>query len=191
MDIDLDFADRTKILELIQHIPAAIIENDVVKKHNTGVYCQQIPINPLTGTTSINYKQAEQRGYFKIDFLNVSVYKEIKNQAHLDRLMNTEPLWELLLEDDFTNQLFHVNGHGQILRQMKPRSVEQLAMVLAMIRPAKRHLIGKSWDDIEKEVWIRPDDNEYYFKKSHSISYALLVVVHMNLICEKISYDYS
>lgn len=191
MDIDLDFADRSKILDLIKHIPAVIIEDGTVKKHNTGVYCQSIPTNPLTGMASVSYKQAEQRGYFKIDFLNVTIYKDITDQEHLNRLMNTEPLWELLLEDEFTDQLFHVNGHGQVLRQMKPTSVEQLAMVLAMIRPAKRYLIGKSWEDIEKEIWIKPKNNEYYFKKAHSISYALLVIVHMNLICEKISYDYS
>lgn len=187
-DIDIDFADRTKILDIIRHVPATLEDG---RKHNTGVYCQEIPVNPITGQASIDYNTAEQRGYFKIDFLNVTIYKDITDQEHLNRLMNTEPLWELLLEDEFTDQLFHVNGHGQVLRQMKPTSVEQLAMVLAMIRPAKRYLIGKSWEDIEKEIWIKPKNNEYYFKKAHSISYALLVIVHMNLICEKISYDYS
>lgn len=191
MDIDLDFADRDRILSLIKHIPAARLENTEFKKHNTGIYCHSIPFNPITGLATIDYKDAESRGYFKIDFLNVSVYKDIKNKDHLDRLMNTEPLWDLLLEDDFTDQLFHVNGHGNILRQMKPTSVEELAMVLAMIRPAKRHLIGKSWNEVKAEIWTKPTNDEYYFKKSHSISYAMLVVVHMNLICEKISYDYS
>ena len=42
-DIDIDFHDRTQILNIIEHIPASIIEKDLVKKHNTGVYCQQIP----------------------------------------------------------------------------------------------------------------------------------------------------
>lgn len=186
MDIDLDFADRNTILDHIKHIPAAIIENDQIKRHNTGVYCHSIPINPLTGTASIDYKQAEARGYFKIDFLNVSVYQLVKDNQHLEKLMNTEPLWDLLLEDDFTDNLFHVNGHGAVLRQMKPKSIEELAMVLAMIRPAKRHLIGQTWDDIRKEIWLKPQNDEYYFKKSHSISYAMLVVVHMNLLCEKL-----
>jgi hypothetical protein len=69
--------------------------------------------------------------------------------------------------------------------------VEQLGAVLAMIRPAKRYLIGKDWTTIMNEVWIKPENGEYYFKKAHSISYAMAVVVHMNLLCEKISYDYS
>lgn len=190
-DIDIDFADRTKILDIIPHIPAAIIEKDVIRKHNTGVYCSSIPINPLTGTASIDYREAEERGYFKIDFLNVSIYQDIRNEEHLTELLNKEPLWELLLQDEFTNLLFHVNGHGTILKKMQPKSIEELAMVLAMIRPAKRYLIGQDWSDVKKEVWLKPADDSYYFKKAHAIAYAAAIVVQMNLICEKISYEYS
>ena len=185
-DIDLDFPDRTKILGLIKHVPAAIETNGIFKKHNTGVYCTSIPVNPLTGTASIDYKEAEERNYFKIDFLNVSIYNGIKDEAHLIRLMETEPLWDLLEQDDFTNLLFHINGHGYLMRQMKPQSIEQLAMCLAMIRPAKRHLIGKTWNEIGTEIWTKPDNDEYYFKKAHAIAYAHVVVVQMNLICESI-----
>lgn len=191
MDIDLDFADRNQILKHIQHIPAAIVEDQNFKKHNTGVYCHQIPVNPINGCASIDYKEAEQRGYFKLDFLNVHVYKDIKNKEHLNQLLNQEPLWDLLLQPEFSDQLFQLNGHSQVLQVMKPKSIEELAMVLAMIRPAKRHLIGRDWNDVKQEIWSKPQDNEYYFKKSHSMSYAALVVVHMNLICEKISYEYS
>jgi DNA polymerase III alpha subunit len=105
--------------------------------------------------------------------------------------METEPLWDLLEQDDFSNLLFHVNGHGSILRQMKPTSILQLAAVLAMIRPAKRYLIGKDWDLIMTEIWTKPENDEYYFKKAHAVAYAALVVVQMNLICESISYGYN
>jgi len=186
-DIDIDFADRKKILDIIEHTPAAMVDQDgTFKKHNSGVYCTSIPVNPLTGTASFDYKEAEQRGYFKIDFLNVSVYNDVRDEAHLNQLMETEPLWDLLLEDDFTEKLFHVNGHGSILREMKPQSVEQLAAVLAVIRPAKRYLIGKDWSEIEAEVWQKPDGDEYYFKKAHAIAYAHVIVVQMNLICESL-----
>ena len=53
-----------------------------------------------------------------------------------------------------------------------------------MIRPAKRHLVGKTWETVMKEVWEKPTNGDYYFKKAHAISYAMAVVVHMNLICE-------
>ena len=190
-DIDIDFADRTKILDIVKHVPATILDKGVSKKHNTGVYCSSIPVNPLTGTASLDYKAAEDRGYFKIDFLNVSVYQDIKDEEHLSRLLNQEPLWDLLLQDEFVNLLFHVNGHGQILRKMMPKNIEELAMVLAMIRPAKRHLIGLDWSDVKKEVWQKPAGDEYFFKKAHAVAYAAAIVVQMNLICEKISYEYS
>jgi len=70
-------------------------------------------------------------------------------------------------------------------------SIPRMAMFLALIRPAKRHLIGQKWVDVAKTVWDRPTDDEYYFKKSHAVAYAHLVAVHMNLICERISYGYS
>jgi hypothetical protein len=191
-DIDIDFADRTKVLDIIKHIPAAMADqNGTFKKHNTGVYCHSIPYNPLSNTASIDYKSAEARGYFKIDFLNVGVYQGVMNEEHLSHLLNQEPLWDLLLEDEFTNNLFHVNGHGSILRKMKPTSIEELAIVLAVIRPAKRHLIGLDWTEVKKEVWLKPAGDEYFFKHAHAIAYAAAIVVQMNLICEQISHGYS
>ena len=190
-DIDIDFADRTLALNQFKHVAAAIEDNGTFKKHNSGVYCTSIPYNPITGISTIDYKEAEDRGYFKIDFLNVGVYNGVKDEAHLILLMETEPLWDLLEQDEFTQLLFHVNGHGSILRQSKPRSIEQLAAVLAMIRPAKRYLIGKDWTTVMMEVWTKPENDEYFFKKSHAVAYATAVVVQMNLICEQISYGYN
>jgi hypothetical protein len=60
-------------------------------------------------------------------------------------------------------------------------SIPRLAMFLAVIRPAKRELSGKSWVEVGKTVWDKTED-VYYFKKAHAISYAHLVVVNMNLI---------
>ncbi len=191
MDIDIDFADRNKILSIIKHVPASRRDNSTFKKHNTGVYCHSIPVNPMTGLSSIDYEEAEQRGYFKIDFLNVGIYEGIKNEEHLNNLMVQEPLWDLLEQDEFVNLLFHINGHGNILRVMKPRSIEELAAVLAIIRPAKKHLLGKSWNEVFSDVWVKPTSEEYYFKKAHAIAYAQAVVVQMNLICEQISWEFS
>ena len=186
-DIDIDFADRTLALDQFKHVTAAIEDNGTFKKHNSGVYCTSIPYNPITGISTIDYKEAEDRGYFKIDFLNVGVYNGVKDEAHLILLMETEPLWDLLEQDEFTQLLFHVNGHGSILKQSKPKSIEQLAAVLAMIRPAKRYLIGKDWTTVMTEIWTKPENDDYFFKKAHAIAYAHVIVVQMNLICEELT----
>lgn len=187
-DIDLDFFNRDEILSIIDHIPAAMKDG---KKHNTGVYCQEIPINPLKNVASIDYETAEERGYFKIDFLNVSAYDGIQNEEHLNRLTNQEPIWELLYEKDICDKLFHINGHHQLLSELKPKSIPELAMVLALMRPGKKHLIpvckDKGFSAIESEIWTKPDDNSYYFKKSHSFGYSLLIITQLNLIIEGIS----
>ena len=190
-DIDIDFTDRDSALKLFKHIGASRVENNRLVKHNTGIYMHEVPVNALTGLCAVPYDTAEQREYFKIDFLNVGLYKGIKDEDHLIYLMNQEPLWDLLLQDDFTSLLFHVNGHGSILKEMQPKNIEQLAAVLGMIRPAKRHLIGKDWTTVMTEVWTKPETDDYYFKKSHATAYAVAIVVQMNLICEQISYGYS
>ena len=186
-DIDIDFLDRTEALKLFNHIGASRVEEGKLVKHNTGVYFHEVPVNAVAGLCAVPYNQAEEQGYFKIDFLNAGVYKGVRDEAHLIKLMETEPLWDLLEQDDFVNLLFHVNGYGSILREMKPKSVEELAAVLAVIRPAKKHLIGKDWETIKREVWLKPESNDYYFKKSHATAYAMAVVVQMNLICEQMA----
>lgn len=183
-DIDIDLPDRNKILSIIEHVPALLSNG---RRHNTGVYCQKIPVNPLTNTASLDYETAENRGYFKMDFLNVNIYKDIKNEQHLLRLINKEPLWDLLLQNEFVDLLFQLSGHTNILKQTRPDSLDKLAAVLAMIRPAKKHLIGKDWSQILNEVWIKPTDNNYYWKKSHAYSYAMAVILHMNLLCEQLN----
>jgi len=117
----------------------------------------------------------------------VSIYKDVRDETHLQELMTKEPLWELLEQKDFVDLVFHLSGHDSLLKQLKPTSVEQLAATLAIIRPAKRHLANETWQTIHKEVWKKPTNSEYYFKKAHAVAYAVSVVVHMNLICEQVS----
>jgi hypothetical protein len=59
--------------------------------------------------------------------------------------------------------------------------MDKLAMVLALIRPSKRYLMGRTWREINAEIWTKPAEG-YYFKKAHAYGYAQLVMVHMNLL---------
>ena len=182
-DIDIDLKNRDDVLNKLKHIPASIITN-TVKKHNTGVYFHDIPHDPTTNLSTINYKEAEELGYFKLDLLNVNIYEHVKDEAHLNRLLERNPDWTLLLHKEIVQQLFHIHDHYEIVSQMKPTSIDQLAMVLAIIRPAKRHLLGQPWTVIEEQVWQKPRDGSYFFKKSHAISYAYAIIVQLNSLCE-------
>ena len=185
MDIDIDFSDRQQALNLIKHIPAAINRKGEWVKHNTGVFVTAIPADPITGISSLDYKEAEDLGYVKLDLLNVHVYEQVQDESHLIDLMATEPRWEMLDHREFVEQIIHINNHFDTLKKM-PEPVDtiaRMAMFLAVIRPAKRHLIGKVWKDVSADVWNKPSDGSYYFKKAHSVSYAHLVALHMNLLC--------
>ena len=186
-DVDIDMANRDDFLKLVNHTPASIEKDGKFTKHNTGVYFQSIPKFPLEGYSTIDHKQAEDEGWFKVDFLNAGVYNDVIDETHLNKLVAIEPMWELFEHKEIVDQLFHVSNHFDIIQQHPPKSIDQLAMILAMIRPGKRYLVGKDWAGIEKEVWIKPKDNTYFFKKSHSYGYALAIIVQLNLLVENIS----
>ena len=186
-DVDIDMANRDDFLKLVNVTPASIEMDGKFTKHNTGVYFQNIPKFPLEGYSTIDHKQAEEEGWFKLDVLNNHVYKDVIDEQHLNTLVNTEPMWELFEHEEIVEQLFHINNHFEIVKQHPPKSIDQLAMILAMIRPGKRHLVGKEWKDIEKNVWVKPKDNTYFFKKSHSYGYAVAIIVQLNLIVEKLN----
>ena len=184
MDIDIDFADRERALKLIRHVPAAINRKDGWVKHNTGVLVTDVPVDPFTGWSSLDYQEAEELGYVKLDLLNVHVYESVRDEKHLLELMDAPPMWKMLEHRDFVEQIIHINNHFDTLKRMPQPidSIPRMAMFLAIIRPAKRHLIGLPWKDVADGVWDKPSDGSYYFKKAHAVSYAHLVAVHMNLL---------
>jgi hypothetical protein len=182
-DIDIDFGDRTQAIELLDLTPASILRDGALIKHNTGVYPTDIATDPFLGAASIDYKRAEDLGYTKLDFLNVSLYTQIKNEEHLIKLMNTEPAWDKLYDPEFCSKLIHIGNHYDTLLKMPEavNTIPRMAMFLAIIRPGKRHLIGLPWTEAAKTIWDKTEDG-YVFKKAHAVGYAHLVVVHMNLI---------
>ena len=182
-DIDIDFADRSKILELIQHIPARQNHEGQVRRHNSGVYVTDIPRDPFLNCAAIDYEEAENRGYFKIDFLNMSVYQGIRDPAHYQWLLDQPIPWQRLLEDSaWPRQLVHVGNYTTLLASMRPDSIPRMAAFISIIRPGKAHLQDRPWDEVFASVWDGDDSRGFVFKKAHAVSYSMLVALHMRLI---------
>ena len=182
-DIDIDFSDRNQILNLIRHIPARQIVQKQVRRHNSGVYVTAIPYDPVNECAAIDYESAEQRGYFKIDFLNMSVYQLIKSPKHYTEMLAATPPWNRLWQDStWASQLVHIGNYTELLKSMRPDSIPRMAAFISIIRPGKAHLQNKSWEDVFNSVWDGNDSQGYTFKKSHALSYAALVALHMNLL---------
>lgn len=181
-DIDIDFGDRDKLLQVIKHTPAAMRNVNPIRKHATGVYVTDIPYDPIHDMASIDYNEADKRGYFKLDLLNVHVYSQVRDELHLIELMG-DPDWSRLKDKSFVEKLIHLNNQYYNLQKMPEPvdSIPRLAMFLAVIRPGKKHLIGQRWIEVAKTVWDKGTDG-YTFKKAHAIAYSQLVVVHMNLL---------
>ena len=185
-DVDIDVFNRDILLEKLQHVTARIKrDGDEYVKHNTGVYFQRIPYDPMTNIATIDHKDANDIGYMKIDFLNNSVYKGVRDEEHLNSLIATEPQWDLLEHEDIIKNLVHIHDYPDLVRRLKPRTLPRLAMVLAIIRPGKAMLRNEDWIEIEKDVWEKPTDGSYYFKKSHAHAFALSIIVQLNLMVEE------
>jgi hypothetical protein len=184
-DIDIDFGDREQLLKLIKHTPAAMRNTKPIRKHATGIYITDIPYDPVNDMASIDYATADKRGYFKLDLLNVHVYSQVRDEQHLHRLMNRDPNWDMLTDYNRMNSLIHLSNHYRSIKNLPEpiNTIPRLAMFLALIRPAKKHLIGLPWKEVSKTIWDKGDDG-YTFKKAHAVAYAHLVVVHMNLLEE-------
>ena len=185
-DIDIDLGDRDKLLAVINHIPASMRNVIPNRKHPTGVYITDIPYDPVNDMAALHYVDAEKRGYFKLDLLNVHVYNQVKSEEHLVELMSN-PDWSMLKVRNTVEQLIHLGNSYDLIQKMPEPidSIPRLAMFLAAIRPAKRHLIGRTFKEINETVWDK-DHTGYSFKRSHAVAYAQLVVVHMNLFKEQL-----
>jgi DNA polymerase III alpha subunit len=100
-------------------------------------------------------------------------------------VLSREPDWSRLWQDShWAQQLVHVGNYTDLLRQMRPDSVTRMAAFISVIRPGKAHLQRQAWDQVFASVWDGDTQQGYTFKKSHALSYSMLVVLHMNLLSE-------
>ena len=182
-DIDIDLADREQLMKLIECTPARQLHQGQVRRHNSGVYVTDIPQDPVNACAAIDYETAETLGYFKIDLLNMTVYQLVKNPEHYNTVLNQEPPWNRLWTDsEWAKQLAHIGNYTELLKTMRPDSIPRMAAFISIIRPGKAHLQNRPWDQVFESVWDGDASRGFVFKKSHALSYAMLVKLHMNLL---------
>ena len=186
MDIDIDTKttfDPTKVFDKV--VTASMVKNGDLVKHPCGCYFQSVPVDPHTNLSAIPYEQAEEVGYFKIDFLHLSVLDYFESKQEIRTLLKIEPNWDLLLLEQHVSKLFQIHKHHRLLTRIRPRSVQELADCIALIRPGKRHLIDDYIIDRNKvresELYAQ-DEEGYTFKRSHALAYAMTIVLQLHLI---------
>lgn len=185
MDIDIDTPTSFDPKKLFpQSIRASQVNNEKITKHPAGVYFQQLPLDPISELAAIPYDKAERYSYFKVDFLHLSLLDYFENKQQLRALMKKAPDWGLLLDDAVIPVLFQLRNSAELLRYVKPCSVEELADCIALIRPAKIHLQDQyvlNKERTRKELYKMPLP-QGCFKRAHAIAYAFNVVVQLHLI---------
>ena len=190
MDVDIDLKTDFDPLQIFpEAIRASMVKDSELAKHPAGAYFQSIPIDAVTGLAAIPYDKAEEAGYFKIDFLHLSVLDYFDNKKQIRTLIKKEPDWTLLQDASVVVKLFQLHRHYKLLAQVKPQSVQELADCIALIRPGRRHLLQaylKDREAVRPYVYRQDKDGKSAFRKSHSIAYALTIVLQLHLIKAKI-----
>ena len=192
-DVDIDVKNSKEVIDKLPCIRSVeIIKEDGMLVHKSGVHFDNIPVDPVTGYASIQYKEAERLGYQKVDILSQSAYEHVRDREHLKELMAREPDWTLLLVPEIVEQLSQIKKHIALLQVWKPSNVDELAMFIAMIRPGKRQCQSmNSWAEVGATIWdydtIGHDgagNKLRYFKKPHAYAYSLMIVVQLNALVE-------
>ena len=185
-DIDIDLPVGTDIRRLFPtSIPASRVDKNELVKHPCGHYFENIAIDPLTGLAAIPHKEAIEFGYTKIDFLHLSLLNAFESKAEFRKACRKEPDWNLLKDRAIVAQLFQIKNHYDTIQKVSPKSVLELADIVALIRPDKRHLLN---DYVRNKQKVRPmlyrshDDDKSAFRRGHSLAYSITIVAQLNLI---------
>ena len=97
MDIDIDFKPDFNPLDYFKDaVRASRVEKGELRPHPAGAYLQEMPKDPLTNLAAIPFDEAEELGYFKIDFLHISLLEDFESKEEIRALLKLEPDWSLL-----------------------------------------------------------------------------------------------
>lgn len=183
-DIDIDFKTNFSPLDYFSEATlASRVDKDELKKHQVGVYFQNIPIDPITKLSAIPYDKAEKLNYFKIDMLHLSILDYFDSKQQIKELIHKEPNWDMLKDPIIVSKLFQIAKHYDLINEVSPTSIQELADCVALIRPGKRYLLktyNKDRVGIREVLYTKCSASDY--KRSHAISYAVTIVLQMHLI---------
>ncbi len=183
-DIDIDVQSSFDPKIFGDYVRASVYANGKLTPHPCGIYFQSVPVDPITGLAAAPHKVAEELGCFKMDFLHLTVYDHFSSREEITELLKHEPDWNLLKIPSVAKKLFQLGNHGELLREVEPRSVIELADVIALIRPQKAYLKKYYLENRAKTrvmLYAKEPGSGYSFKKAHAIAYALVIVLQLHL----------
>jgi len=182
-DVDIDVKSHTNTDDYGVRAIIFDKQKEDIRPHPSGHYIDtNIPLDPDTGLSSIEHKDAETMGYVKIDLLTNTAYNIFDTKEDMLIAAELDPDWSLLEDEEFIQELPQVQNHHELLAMVKPQSIEELADCIAMIRPGKTKFVAdylKDKEKVRKNLYRRAESG-MSFKKSHAIAYAIQIVCIMN-----------
>lgn len=184
-DIDIDISPKS-CPDKSKYGTRAMVYNEDQKKilpHPSGVYMEKVPVDLLTGLCSFDYEYGEEHGYIKVDLLNNTSYDMFDSKDQLVDLSKKEPNWELLKDREVVKKLPQLANQVDVVVDLDIHSIQDLADVLALIRPGKIHYFEKykkNKESVRRNLYKRSSNGKPYFKKSHAFSYAVMIVAILN-----------
>ena len=181
-DIDIDLSPSST--QPFNWVRASMVDQKTggITPHPVGWHPQELPIHK--DVCAIPHKAAEDLGFLKVDFLPNAVYATAQSHEQVCRLAETEPRWPLLEDQSVVQTLFQLGAHADYVLKAKPRSVSDLAELIAIIRPAKAHLKELYLTDRNAAralLWTK-EPGTYGYKKSSATAYALAICVQLNSV---------
>lgn len=177
-DVDIDVNKNVERSDYGKRVPIVNLDKQKMLPHPSGIVIDDIPIDPESGYVPFDYKSLEDVGVIKVDILNNHSYDIFESKAELLDYQNRldEVDWGWFEDKSFTEQLPHLKGNFHYIDHIRPKSVEELAALLALIRPGKMHLID-TYALTDAQLYKRPTNGKMYMKKSHAIAYAVMICV--------------
>lgn len=179
-DIDIDIKPRTP---REKYGVRGMIYDETecrIQPHPSAVYLEDVPVDSVTGNCAFDYEFGDSLGFMKVDLLNNSAYSKFTSKDEVLRAVENFDDWRSFDDPDIVANLPHLGKHVETVRRIKPRSINDLADVLALIRPGKKHLLEAYLKNPEKvrsrSLYTRASNGMMYFKKSHAVSYAMMIV---------------
>jgi hypothetical protein len=158
-------------------------EHESLSIHPSGVYLDIVPIDKVMGICSFDHHYGDEYGFIKIDLLTNTSYDRFMSKEEVREMSEKEPNWRLLKDKKIVSRLPHISNHFDFIQSLDITSVDDLADALALIRPGKTHLIDGYLDNkksVRRQLYLRPTNNQAFFKKAHAYSYAVMIATILN-----------
>lgn len=182
-DVDIDCSSKTE--RTSYGVRSMVYNPDTCRilPHPSGVNLDVIPVDLETGLAAIEHKEAAALGYTAVDILTNTSYDRFSSKQDVIDMSKKDPNWSLLEKRSFVEKLPHIGNHFDVVSIVQPKSIDDLADILALIRPGKRHLLEAYQAkklSVRRQLYKRSANGQAYFKKAHSYSYALMIVAIIN-----------